>query len=297
VTPATPPRGTRRSARRARKASVVFWPFGLFGTPGAEAGAHDLHDALLASLSEAEDAAGSRLAAAARTAEIELRPFATLDEIAAFRELIGAAFAERRRRGELPIFVGGNHLVALPVYDALAAERGRACVVSFDAHIDAYHATLAAEDLNHGNFLLHVRGRERLSIVNVGHRDLATDERRATAALDAAWPAEAIAARPLGDVIAEIAAHLAAFDAFLLDIDLDVLDPAALRAVGSPLPFGLAPAALLAIVLGLLSERTAGVTITEYDGRADADGAGKHLVVRLIERLLVAERERTARRA
>lgn len=186
------------------------------------------------------------------------------------------------------MFVGGNHLVALPVYEAYAAARGaRTCVVCFDAHLDCYELESAKEPLNHGNFLNRVKKGRALSIVNVGSRDLVVSAEAAARVFDRVIPAAEIAARPLGETIADLARMLRAFDRVHVDIDVDVLDPGAMRAVGTPMPFGLAPLALLAILDGIFRDKVSGLTISEYSGAADIDGSGRHLVVWLLQHLLL----------
>jgi agmatinase len=285
----------KRRAGAGAASRVVFWPFGLFGNPGGEAGVLDLSQALGASLAEHEAEPASRLHAVAARTKLEMCEVLEAEDVPRWRRDLHRRFARCLARREFAVFVGGNHLVALPVLEAYAERPERACVVSFDAHLDAYDLAAGRERLNHGNFLLHLARPPRLSIVNVGHRDLVLERRRVRDFFDRDYPVEAIDARPLDALVRELARYLRGFDLVHFDIDLDVLDPSAMRAVGTPMPCGLAPRELVRILDGLFSEKTAGVTISEYDGGRDPDGAGRHFVVFLIERLLLRRAEIAAR--
>src|SRR5438874_597316 len=101
-----------------------------------------------------------------RVEELELT---TLPDVATWREQAAASARRALRAGDFLLWLGGNHLSALPVYEELAG-LGDALVVQFDAHLDLYNLSGVTETLSHGNFLRHA---ERLpEIVNVGHRDL-----------------------------------------------------------------------------------------------------------------------------
>ena len=281
--------------KRTGPPRVVFWPFALFGNPGGEAGVEMLHEALVASLEEAALEPTSRQHALARDAEVELRPFLDEEAFVGWRAEIGREFKASLGRGEFPVFVGGNHLTALPVYQAYADMDARVCIVSFDAHLDAYALAGAQETVHHGNFLLHLARGPRLSIVNVGHRDLILGPERVREFFDRDWPVEAIAARPLEALLGELRDHLAGHDLVHVDIDVDVLDPSVLRAVGTPMPCGLSTQQLLAILAGIWSPKIAGVTLSEFNGALDADGSGRHVVAFLLEWLLLKRTESLAK--
>src|SRR5262249_38224069 len=73
------------------------------------------------------------------------------------------------KKGDFLLWVTGNHLGALPLYDELAGTD--TLVVQFDAHLDVYNLGDCTEELSHGNFLLHCAG-SLPPVVNLGHREL-----------------------------------------------------------------------------------------------------------------------------
>lgn len=282
------PAKKRPPAPALERAHVLFWPFGLHGNPGAELGVEQLFDAFSGALGEALDDPASRLHPLAQRTDAEMIDYAEPEEMLRWREELRSRFADALEARALPVFVGGNHLVLLPILEAYAASPAeRTLVVSFDAHIDAYDLPGSRERLHHGNFLAHVDRPAHLSIAAVGHRDHVLTEAAAKERLDHVLSMDVIARRPLEasvDTLASLAGHA---DRVHLDIDLDVLDPSALRAVGTPMPCGLSTRELTALVEPLLGPKLSGVSVSEYSAAADPDGTGRQLVCWLLEHVLL----------
>jgi agmatinase len=272
---------------RPDRARIVLWPFPLFGNPGGEAGIEALHGALEAALADHAAEPSSRQHALAARTRLEMRSYVQLEDLLGWRAEVRRELAKTLRRGEFPVFIGANHLVALPIYEALGESDERVLVVNLDAHLDAYDLASSREPLNHGNFLLHLPKGPRLSIVNVGHRDLTLGRAAIEAVFDRDYAIDEVVARGMAAVVADLKKRARGADRVWVDIDLDVLDPGVLRAVGTPMPFGLSSQQLLELLGGLLSPKLAGISISEYSAAADADGSGRHLVVWLLEHLLL----------
>src|SRR5438552_4278416 len=153
------------------RTTVLFCPFALFGSPGAAEGADLLADAVREML---EDNRRERRPTRSRAYQPHVRvkelAFADLTAVAAWRETARAAARQALQAGDFLLWVGGNHLSILPVYEELGA-RGDVSVVQFDAHLDIYNLSDNPPELNHGNFLRHADG-PLPPIINVGHRDL-----------------------------------------------------------------------------------------------------------------------------
>ncbi len=281
----------RARARPRALTRVLFWPFAHDGNPGAEAGVADLGEALGARLEEWAAEPGCRQHPLAARTRLEMRDFLAVEDLLTWRRDLRRRFEACRRRGDFPVVVGGNHLVLLPVLEAYAAAGERVLCVSFDAHLDAYDLSTTKEPLHHGNFLLHLRRPRRLSIVNVGHRDRTLAPAAVREHFDRAFAIEEVAALGIEGTVAAIGRLARRFDRVHLDVDLDVLDPSALRAVGTPMPAGLSTLELCRLIDGLPAGKLAGVTLSEYNASLDADGAGQHLVLWLLERMLLARVE------
>ncbi|MBI1914970.1 MAG: arginase family protein [Planctomycetes bacterium] len=276
------------------KTSVIFFPFDLFGSSGSAAGTTLLADELLEVLADnRRETVATR--AAAYTPHVRIRQFTfdTLDKYQSWRRDGRKAVRQALRRGDFLIWVAGNHLGALPVYDELAGlARSPAeapLVVQFDAHLDVHHFADCTRELSHGNFLLHCAG-PLPPLVNVGHRELLLPDDYVRRFYRAAFPASALAvdAEPARKYIAEACA---AAPRIVLDIDCDVFDPTFFPAVSQPVPFGLSPQQVLAFVQAAWSERVAGVLLSEFDPSRDQHDRSLATLVWLLEYLLLARYE------
>ncbi|MFO0926614.1 MAG: arginase family protein [Gemmataceae bacterium] len=82
-----------------------------------------------------------------------------------------------------------------------------------------------------------------------------------------------------------------AADEVYLDIDCDVFDPVLFPAVGQPVPFGLAPPVVLAVIDAVWSDRVRGVFLSEFVPARDRDDGCLATLAWLIEHLLLRRYE------
>jgi agmatinase len=270
------------------KTTAAVCPFALFGSPGTQQGAELLADALREMLDDTRrERRSTRGRAYQRQVRVEELDFATLPDVAAWRERAAATARRALRAGDFLLWLGGNHLSALPVYEELAA-LGDALVVQFDAHLDLYNLSGVTETLSHGNFLRHA---DRLpEIVNVGHRDLFLPPKAIREYYIAAHSAADLAIDPEPAVQAVREVSGGAGRVFL-DIDCDVFDPAHFPALTDPLPFGLSPALVLQLIEAAWSDRVCGVGISEFDPGRDRNDQSLSTLVWLLEYLLLRRYE------
>ena len=154
-----------------RTTAVVF-PFDLFGSAGAGAGAALLADELREVLADnRRERVPTRARAYTRHLRLHEFTFETLAAYADWRRQGREAAREALGRGDFLVWLTGNHLGALPVYDELAGPGGGTLVVQLDAHLDVHHFADCSAEPTHGNFLLHCAG-PLPPLVNAGHRDL-----------------------------------------------------------------------------------------------------------------------------
>src|SRR5262249_29696050 len=163
--------------------------------------------------------------------------FPTLEDLSGWRAQGRKLARQALRQGDFLLWLAGNHLGVLPVYDELATSEESVLVVQFDAHLDVHHFRDCASELSHGNFLLHVDG-TLPPLVTLGHRDLLLPAdhvgrhfRHTFSAADLA-----IDDRP---AIRELRKLAKAADRVYLDLDCDVFNPAYCPGVGRPVPMGL----------------------------------------------------------
>jgi arginase family enzyme len=273
------------------KTTVIVFPFDTFGSSGTGAGATLVADELREIVA---DNRRESVATRARcyTEHVRLREVA-FDDVAAvttWRARGRLAMRQALRRRDFVIWLAGNHLGALPVYDELSAAGCRELVVQFDAHLDIHHFGDCTTQPSHGNFLLHCAS-PLPAIVNLGHRDLLlTDDyvrrhyrRTFSAAELTVDPAPALAALRKATAKAE---------RVWIDVDWDVLDAAYFPAVAQPVPFGLAPLQLLSLLDAVWSSKVGGVVLSEFDPARDRDDRSLAVATWLLEWMLLRRYEK-----
>jgi arginase family enzyme len=268
------------------KTTVVCFPFDLFGAGGTAGGASLLADELREVLADnRRETVPTR--ARAYTDHVRLKDveFATLAQCADWRRHGRHLARQALRHGDFLLWLAGNHLGALPVYDELSAHGESVLVVQFDAHLDIHHFRDCTPELSHGNFLLHVEGPVP-PLVGLGHRDLllpadyiARTFRRTFAAAELA-----VADGPALEALRLLAGMA---ERVYLDLDCDVFDPSCFPAVSQPVPFGLAAPAVLRLIDAIPADRLGGLFVSEFLPAKDQDDRSLAVLVWLIEWLLL----------
>jgi agmatinase len=275
------------------KTRAVFFPFDLFGSGGAAAGAELLADAFQEML---DDNRRERVPTRARAYQNHVRAqsfsFHKLSDYHSWKKQARQMVHQVFKRGEFLLWITGNHLGVLPVYEELAdqgKQRADTVVIQFDAHLDAYNLSDCTTELSHGNFLLHASGRLP-AIVNIGARELLLRPDYVRKYYQQVIPAAELA---VDSRHAEQTIHQAVTQAsrVFIDLDCDVLDPAYFPAVSHPLPFGLPPPLLLRLLDAAWSDRVIGVAISEFDPARDRNDQSLSTLVWLLEYLLLKKYE------
>jgi agmatinase len=197
---------------------------------------------------------------------------------AAIREAIAAIIG----RGAVPIIIGGDDSVPIPVFEAFR-NRGPLTIVQIDAHID-WREEVAGErwglssTMRRASEMAHI---ER--IVQVGQRGLGSARPRDLA--DAReWGATFVPA----EVVHEhgIAAALDAVPAgsqVLVTLDCDGLDPTIMPGVIAPAPGGLTYWQAIGILRGIAAKaRIAAFDLVEFVPERDVAGLGALTAARII---------------
>ena len=270
------------------KTSAIFFPFDLFGSAGARAGAELLADAVRELLADnRREKVPTRARAYAGKVRITEFSFDRLDAYHDWRATARQAAHAALQRGDFLLWVTGNHLGALPVYDELSADT---LVLQFDAHLDIYNLSDCTEELSHGNFLKHCAG-PLPRLVNVGHRDLLLRPDYVASFFQRTFDAAEIAI-DADPALAEVAALCAAAPRVFLDVDCDVFDPAYFPGSAQPQPFGLSPTLVLRFLAAAWSDRVAGLAISEFDPARDVQDRSLATLLWLIEYLLLRRYEK-----
>jgi arginase family enzyme len=272
------------------KTTAVFFPFDLFGSGGCGAGATALAEALREILADnRRERVATRARAYTGKVRIQEVAFATLADYQDWQPQARRIIRRALDRGDFLLWVTGNHLGVLPLYEELGKLDGENLVVQLDAHLDIQHFSEISAEPSHANFLLHQDGPAPV-IINVGHRDLLLPTDHIKRYYRQVSAAEEFALDP-GPILKSIAGIAGSARRIFFDIDCDVFDPAFFPAVAHPSPMGLLPADVLRIIESGWSPQVGGVAISEFDSGRDRDDRSLSLLVWLIERLLLKRHE------
>jgi len=271
---------------------AVFFPFDLFGSPGTKTGAEMLADAFEEMLADNRREKGAtRARAYAGKVRFEEITFATIADYADWQNQARQRIERALQKNEFLLWVTGNHLGALPVYEELGKAAKPALVVQLDAHLDIYNLSDCATELTHGNFVLRAPG-PMPALVNLGHRELLLRADHIAKHYRAVFSAAEIAVDRAG-VLDKLRGVCADFERIYLDLDCDALDPAVFPAVKEPRPFGLASDMVLQVLAAIGAERLSGLTISEFDPARDVNDRCLETLMWLIEYVLLLKYERT----
>jgi arginase family enzyme len=186
------------------------------------------------------------------------------------------------------VWLTGNHLGALPVYEELGASKD-AVVVQFDAHLDIQNFAESTKEPSHGNFLLHATG-ALPTIINIGHRDLLLHAEHVQKTYRRAISATELSNR-FEAVLDEVVKSCRPAERVFLDVDCDVFDPTFFPAVSHPVPFGLRPSDIVRVIDAAWSERIEGIAISEFDPGRDRNDECLATLAWLIEYILLKRHE------
>jgi arginase family enzyme len=272
------------------KTSVVCFPFDLFGSAGAGAGVALLADELREVLADnRRETVPTRARAYTEHVKVREHRFETIDDYSAWRARGRQAARQALRQGDFLIWLTGNHLGALPVYDELSGSGEEVVVVQFDAHLDVHHFRDCTREPSHGNFLLHCDG-PLPPLINAGHRDLLLPGEHVGQYYRRAFSAAELAIDP-APALEAIRQAAERAERVFLDLDCDVFDPAFFPAVSQPVPLGLSPQQVLRLVEAAWSQRVAGLMVSEFDPGRDQQDRSLATLVWLLEYLLLRRYE------
>lgn len=283
---------TGRSKPKPLANRVVVFPLDAFGSPGTSEGARQLAEVLREILADfrRETVPTRAITWCPHTRLVEAE-FHTPGEISLWKSR-GHRLAEKTfKRGEHLVWLGGNHLSVLPLLDVIAADPG-AGVVQLDAHIDIHRFHDTVEELSHGNFLRHINWNGPPRLVHLGNRDLllpADDKKRFVAEEISAeaWMSDEAGA------LAQVAEATASWDRILIDLDVDVFDPAFLPGIARPVPWGVDAWRVLRMMQSLPWGKVAGLAISEFCPGRDRDDRGLETLAWLLENWLVTRGEKS----
>jgi agmatinase len=269
---------------------AIFFSFDLFGSPGTRAGAELLADAFEEMLADnRRERVATRARAYAEQVRFEEFTFATLADYQDWRAEGRKCIRSIFERGDFLLWVSGNHLGVLPLYDELSQAAEKTLILQLDAHLDIFNLRDCTKELSHGNFLLHAE-KPLPTIVNVGHRELLLRPDYIKKYYHANFPASALTTDG-ANVMEHLRALIDGVERVYVDVDCDVFDPAFFPAVQEPRPFGIDPRWLLQLLEAIGPARLAGLAISEFDPGRDQDDRCLETLTWLIEYVLLLKYE------
>ena len=275
------------------KTTACFFPFDLFGSAGCGNGALLLADAFEEMLADnRRERVPTRAGAYAGKVRTQQFVFETLPAYQDWRERARQVVRRVLHKGEFLLWVTGNHLGVLPIYDELAQQPENTLVLQLDAHLDVYNLSDCTAELSHGNFLLHCAG-SLPAIYNVGSRDILLRPEYVAKYYRQVFPAAALATDP-EPVLRQVREDSRLAQRVFIDLDCDVFDPAFFPAVTHPLPFGLNAQQVLHFIDAVWSERVIGAAVSEFDPGRDRNDQSLSTLVWLFEYLLLKRHEQRA---
>jgi agmatinase len=183
-------------------------------------------------------------------------PLDVVDDPEEMIDRIDAVATAYLKRGKFVTVLGGEHSVTLGLVRALSRIHSNMSVLFLDAHADF-------RESYHGNKLNHACVGRRISklcrLVQAGQRSLSAEEARALKRnkISTFWASEFRKVRGTGaqkELFERLVEQLA--DTVYISIDVDVLDPSIMPAVGTPEPGGLLWDEMLGLLRMVCENRT-----------------------------------------
>jgi agmatinase len=210
----------------------------------------------------------------------------TADDPAANRIAIREAVATILARGAVPIVIGGDDSVPIPMFEAFHG-RGPLTIVQIDAHID-WRDEVAGERFGLSSTMRRASEMPHIErIIQVGQRALGS-ARPGDLADAQAWGAVIVPARAVHeDGIGSVLDAVPAGSQVLITLDCDGLDPAVMPGVIAPAPGGLSYWQAVGILHGIAAKaRIVAFDIVEFVPERDVAGLGALTAARIIINVL-----------
>jgi agmatinase len=172
--------------------------------------------------------------------------------------MIEAAFAELVQAGVLPLALGGDHYISLPILRALQRRHGALALIHFDAHSDTWTDTDGRID--HGTLFFHAAQQgvvDPARSIQLGMRTH-NPETHGFQVVDARW----LHRHGVEAALALIRDRVGN-DPCYVSFDIDFLDPAYAPGTGTPVVGGFNTHQALELIRGLAGLNVIGMDVVE----------------------------------
>jgi guanidinopropionase len=276
----------------------VPWDGGTTNRPGPRHGPRQLRDASTM-IRNVNQATGVRPFHSARCADLgdtPVNPADVQDSLAR----ITAFYRKVKAHGILPLSLGGDHLVSLPILRALAAD-GPVGMVHFDAHTDFYDSYFGGFRYTHGTPFRRAAEEGLIDparVVQIGIRGTAYDGE------DVAWARahgvrivmiEELMERGVDAVMDEARAIVGELPCYV-SFDIDGIDPSQAPGTGTPEIGGFTTHEAQRMVRRLMGLNVVGADLVEVSPPFDPSGQTAWVGMNIGFELLCVLADRIARR-
>jgi agmatinase len=207
------------------------------------------------------------------------------------RELMRSAVEAEAGRvaaaGAVPIVVGGDHSITLPILRALARRHGPLAVVHLDAHQDTSGPEVWGDAFHHGTPMKHAIDEgliapEQLFQIGIrGPRGTADDDALVRSHGHTVIGVDEVGERGAGRVCSELRERIGN-RAVYVTCDVDAIDPAFAPGTGTPVPGGLTAREVIALIRGLAGLAVCGGDVVELCPPLDHADITAHLAAYLV---------------
>jgi agmatinase len=189
-------------------------------------------------------------------------------------------------RGAVPVVLGGDDSVQIPVFEAFA-ERGRYTLLQIDAHID-WRDEVGGERFGLSSTMRRASEMKHVErMIQVGQRGVGSARPGDVADALAAGATFVSAATMHRDGIAAIVDLIPAGAELLIALDCDALDPAIMPGVMGRAPGGLTYWQTVGLLHGVAAKaRIANFNLVEFMPARDVDGTGALLAGRIVANVI-----------
>ncbi len=198
------------------------------------------------------------------------------------RDRIRGAVSKILGRGAVPILLGGDDSVPIPMFEAYAGH-GDFTILQIDAHID-WRDEVQGERFGLSSTMRRASEMPQITdIVQVGQRGIGS-ARRAEYDDALAWGVHFVHAREVARKgVAEALGHIAPSARVIVSLDCDGMDPAVMPAVIGRAPGGLSYWDVIELLDGIAAKaEIAGLAIVEFMPERDIDGIGALTAGRIV---------------
>ena len=188
---------------------------------------------------------------------------------------------ELLERGQTPFALGGEHLVSLPIIQAVYERHPDLRVIHIDAHADLAD-TYFGEAVTHATVMRRV-------LDSLPHAQFAQFGIRSADRPEVEF-AETLHHAPfrVADPLRQYLAHLDPDCPIYLSLDIDVVDPAFAPGTGTPEAGGITPQELFEALEALRGRRVVGADLVEVAPSLDASGCTAVLAAKIVREMLLA---------